>query len=52
MSHTRLAGNLRTVKGKIQENWGHLTHRRGSVISGKVNQVIGRILSLFGRVVR
>ena len=52
MYRARLAGNLKTFKGKMQENWGHLTHRRSSVISGKVNQVIGRILSLFGRVVR
>jgi uncharacterized protein YjbJ (UPF0337 family) len=52
MYRTRLAGNLKTFKGKMQENWGHLTHRRSSVISGKLNQVVGRILSLFGRVVR
>jgi uncharacterized protein YjbJ (UPF0337 family) len=52
MHRTRLAGNLRTFKGKIQENWGVLTHQRASVLTGKMNQVIGRILSLFGRVVR
>ncbi len=52
MSHPRLAGNLRTVKGKIQENWGLLTHQHASIFRGRANQIIGRILSLFGRVVR
>ncbi len=50
MYRTRLAGNFKIIKGKLQENWGHLTHRHGAVLSGKVNQFVGRILSLFGRV--
>lgn len=50
MNRDRIAGNLKQLKGKAREKWGWWTHRYPSVLSGKINQLTGKIQSLYGRV--
>jgi uncharacterized protein YjbJ (UPF0337 family) len=50
MNRHRFAGNLKQLKGKVREKWGWWTHRYSSVFSGKINQLTGKIESLYGRV--
>jgi uncharacterized protein YjbJ (UPF0337 family) len=50
MNRNRFAGNLKQLKGKALEKWGWWTNRYSSVFSGKMNQLAGKIQSLYGRV--
>jgi uncharacterized protein YjbJ (UPF0337 family) len=50
MIGNRFAGNLKQLKGKAREQWGWWTHRYSSVFTGKINQLAGKIQSLYGRV--
>ncbi len=49
MNRNRFAGNLKQLKGKVREQWGWWTHRYSSVFTGKINQLAGKIQSLYGR---
>jgi uncharacterized protein YjbJ (UPF0337 family) len=46
----RFAGNLRQLKGRVREQWGWWTHRYFSVFTGMIDQLAGKIQSLYGRV--
>ncbi len=50
MNRDQVRGNLKQLKGKAREKWGWWTHRYSSVFNGKINQLAGKIQSLYGRI--
>ncbi len=50
MNRNQFTGNLKQLKGAVRAKWGWWTHRYSSVFSGKINQLAGKIQSLYGRV--
>jgi uncharacterized protein YjbJ (UPF0337 family) len=50
MNRHLFVGNVKQLKGKVREKWGWWSHRYSSVLGGKINQLAGKIQSLYGRV--
>ena len=48
MNSDRIRGQWKQVKGKIKEQWGHLTEDDLDVIAGKRDQLLGRIQQRHG----
>lgn len=48
MNNDTVAGNWKQFKGKVQEQWGKLTHDDLDVIAGKREQLLGRIQERHG----
>ncbi|MES2786781.1 MAG: CsbD family protein [Pseudomonadota bacterium] len=48
MNHDRIEGNWKQFKGKLKERWGKLTDDDIDVISGKRDQLLGRIQERHG----
>lgn len=49
MNRNTVQGNLKELKGKVREKWGWWTHHYSSVVSGRFNQWVGKIQSMYGR---
>ena len=48
MNHDRIAGSWKQIRGKVKEQWGKLTDDDLDVISGKRDQLLGRIQERHG----
>ena len=48
MNQDIFEGNWRQFKGKVKEQWGKLTDDDLDVISGKRDQLVGRIQERYG----
>ena len=48
MNWDQLTGNWKQIKGKIREQWGHLTDDDVERIAGKRDQLIGKIQECYG----
>ena len=48
MNTDTLKGNWTQMKGKVKEQWGKLTDDDLNVISGKRDQLVGRIQERYG----
>lgn len=48
MNNDRIEGNWKEFKGKVKEQWGKLTDDDLDVISGKRDQLLGRIQQRHG----
>jgi uncharacterized protein YjbJ (UPF0337 family) len=49
MNWDSLQGNWKVAKGKIQERWGLLTDDDLKIVSGRREQLIGRLQSRYGK---
>jgi uncharacterized protein YjbJ (UPF0337 family) len=49
MNRNTLQGNFKELKGKVREKWGWWTHQYSSVVSGRINQWVGKVQSMYGR---
>jgi uncharacterized protein YjbJ (UPF0337 family) len=49
MASNILAGNWKQLKGKIKQQWGKLTDDDFDVISGKRDELIGRLQAAYGK---
>jgi uncharacterized protein YjbJ (UPF0337 family) len=49
MNWDSIAGNWKTAKGKVREQWGKLTDDDLDVIAGKRDQLIGTIQTRYGK---
>ncbi|HYW31693.1 MAG TPA: CsbD family protein [Gemmatimonas sp.] len=49
MNWDTIAGNWKTTKGKVREQWGKLTDDDLDVIAGKRDQLIGSIQERYGK---
>ena len=48
MNWDRIEGNWKQAKGKIKEQWGKLTDDHLDKISGKRDQLVGRVQECYG----
>ena len=48
MNWDRIEGNWKQLSGKINEKWGKLTNDHLNVIDGKREQLLGKVLELYG----
>ena len=48
MNWDRIEGNWKQFSGKVKEQWGNLTEDDLTVISGKQDQLVGRIQERYG----
>ncbi len=48
MNWDQVSGNWKQMKGKVQENWGHLTDDDLERIAGKRDQLVGRLQERYG----
>ena len=48
MNSDRMEGNWKQVKGQIKEKWGKLTDDDLDVISGKRDQLLGKLQERYG----
>jgi uncharacterized protein YjbJ (UPF0337 family) len=48
MNWNRIEGNWKQFKGKAKEQWGKLTDDDLDVVSGKRDQLVGRIQERYG----
>jgi len=48
MNWDRLQGNWRQFKGKVKEKWGKLTDDDLDTISGKRDQLVGKLQERYG----
>jgi uncharacterized protein YjbJ (UPF0337 family) len=48
MNWDRVEGNWKTFKGQVKQQWGKLTDDDLDVISGKRDELIGRIQNAYG----
>ena len=48
MNWDRIQGNWKQFKGKAKEQWGKLTDDDLDVVSGKRDQLVGRIQERYG----
>ena len=48
MNWDRIEGNWKTFKGQVQQQWGKLTNDDLDVISGKRDELVGRIQNTYG----
>lgn len=48
MNWDRIEGNWMQIKGRIKEQWGHLTDDDFDVINGKREQLAGKIQERYG----
>jgi uncharacterized protein YjbJ (UPF0337 family) len=48
MNHDRIEGRWKQFKGKVKEQWGHLTEDDLDVIAGRRDQLLGRIQQRHG----
>ncbi|WP_372826208.1 CsbD family protein [Polaromonas sp.] len=48
MNDDRIEGNWMQFKGKVKEQWGHLTDDDLDIIAGKRDQLLGRIQARHG----
>jgi uncharacterized protein YjbJ (UPF0337 family) len=48
MNWDRIEGSWRQLTGKVKEQWGKLTEDDLAVISGKQDQLVGRIQERYG----
>ena len=48
MNNDRVEGNWMQFKGKVKEQWGHLTDDDLDVIGGKRDQLLGKIKERHG----
>lgn len=49
MNWDTIAGNWKSAKGKVREQWGNLTDDDLDVIAGKRDQLIGSIQERYGK---
>lgn len=49
MASNILAGNWKQLKGKIKQKWGKLTDDDLDVISGKRDELVGRLQEAYGK---
>ena len=49
MDWNRIGGNWKEFKGKLKEQWGHLTDADLDKIAGNREQLEGKIQELYGR---
>ena len=49
MNREQMAGSWRVVRGKVKEQWGRLTNDDLDVISGKHDQLVGKIQERYGK---
>ncbi len=48
MNWDRVEGNWKTFKGQVRQQWGKLTDDDLDVISGKREELVGRIQNAYG----
>ncbi|MDT7835030.1 CsbD family protein [Aquabacterium sp. OR-4] len=48
MNWDRIEGHWKQLKGKVQEQWGHLTDDDFDVVDGKREQLAGKIQARYG----
>ena len=48
MNWDRVEGNWKTFKGQVKQQWGKLTDDDLDVISGKREELVGRIQNTYG----
>jgi len=48
MNWDRVEGNWKTFKGQVKQQWGKLTDDDLDVISGKRDELVGRIQNAYG----
>jgi uncharacterized protein YjbJ (UPF0337 family) len=48
MNWDRVEGNWKTFKGQVKQQWGKLTDDDLDVISGKREELVGRIQNAYG----
>jgi uncharacterized protein YjbJ (UPF0337 family) len=48
MNWDRVEGNWKTFKGQVKQQWGKLTDDDLDIISGKRDELIGRIQNAYG----
>ena len=48
MNWDRVEGNWKELKGKVQQQWGKLTHDDLDVIEGKRTELAGRLQQRYG----
>ena len=48
MNWDRIEGNWKQAKGKIKQQWGKLTNDNLDVVSGKRDQLVGKIQECYG----
>ena len=48
MNENELKGDWQTLKGKVREKWGKLTHQDLDVIAGKRDQLAGKLRERYG----
>ncbi len=48
MNWDTIEGNWKQVKGKVKEQWGHLTDNDLDVAAGKRDQLVGRVQERYG----
>ncbi len=48
MNQDRIEGRWKQLKGKVKEQWGHLTEDDLDVIAGRREQLLGRIQQRHG----
>jgi uncharacterized protein YjbJ (UPF0337 family) len=48
MNWDRVEGNWKTFKGQVKQQWGKLTDDDLDVISGKRDELVGRIQNTYG----
>jgi len=49
MNREQMEGSWRVMRGKVKEQWGRLTDDDLDVISGKHDQLIGKIQQRYGK---
>jgi uncharacterized protein YjbJ (UPF0337 family) len=48
MNWDRVQGNWKQFKGKVQENWGKLTHDHVNSIDGRREVLVGKLQEAYG----
>lgn len=48
MNWDRIEGNWKQIKGKVQQQWGHLTDDDFDVIAGRREELAGKIQERYG----
>ena len=48
MNHDQIEGKWKQVMGSAQEHWGKLTHDDMQVLTGRKDQLVGKIQERYG----
>lgn len=49
MNREQMAGSWRVMRGKVKEQWGRLTDNDLTEISGRHDQLVGKIQERYGK---